>query len=133
MPALRARGFTGPDRIAGNATWHAFRRAHPNGEQRIDLRLDGYARPRFTLDLHVVPPEGTAWVNMGNLQPRRAAWFRADRPWWQRLVGIRSTLEQEAVSRALALLDEVDAWFDAQRSSGHVFTHQVPWVASDPL
>jgi hypothetical protein len=133
VPALRERGFTGPERIAGNASWHEFSRAGPHGRQRIDLRLDKYARPRFTLDLHIVPPVGAAWVKLGNLQPRRAAWFRADRPWWQRLVGIRSTLEQEAVSQALALLDEVEAWFEAQRSSEHVLTYQVPWVASEPL
>lgn len=131
MPALQARGFTGPQRIAGNAMWHEFRRPHPGGEQRLDLRLDKYARPRFTLDLHIVPPVGASSVTTGNVQPRRAAWFRADRPWWQRLVGIRSTLEEAAVSQALALLDEVDAWFDAPRSSPHVFTREMPWIVTD--
>lgn len=133
VPALLERGFTGPGRIAGNATWHEFDRAGPNGRQRIHLRLDGYGRPRFTLDLDVVPPDGADSVMLGNLQPRRAVWFRADRPWWQRLIGIRSTLEEEAVSEALALLDEVEHWFGTQRSSQHIFTHQVPWVASNPL
>lgn len=147
VPALRARGFTGPTRITGNATWYEFSRAGPHGQQRIDLRLDKYARPRFTLDLHSVPPAGATWEMVGNLQPQRAAWFRADRPWWQRLVGIRSTLEEETVSQAIALLDEVDAWFEklprlasmgagkpygTQRLSEHVLTYKVP-VASNPL
>ncbi len=133
VPALRQRGFNGPDRISGNGLLHEFRRSRGGVVHVLSLQFDKYQRPRFILNVHVEPPEGLepvmargGTVVSGRAAPGRGggagSWFRADRPWWQRLVGISSTREQEAVSAAIAMLEEIEHWWDVQAPSEHIRT-----------
>jgi hypothetical protein len=133
VPLLRQRGFAGPDRIAGNALFHDFRRTTAAGTQVLSIQFEKYQRPRCILNLWVEPLEGVdavisrgGTVIQGRVQPRWGAstrkWFRADHPWWQRMLGRKSTREREAVSEAIALLDEIDRWWQAKQPSPHIST-----------
>ena len=138
VPLLRERGFNGPERIAGNALFHDFRRVTNSGTHMLSIMFDKYQRPRCVFDVWVEPPEGRDALThrggtllQGRVQPRRgtstASWFRADRPWWQRLFGVTSTREREAVSEAIATLDEIDRWWHAQQSSPHISTYPIEY------
>ena len=128
IPALRQRGFTGPDTISGNSLLHTFCRRSGDSAHVLSVQFDKWQTPRFVLNLHIEPPGGMdALIGSGHtfiqgrVSPRRGvstgAWFRADRPWWQRLIGISSTREHEAVSAAISTLDEVDQWWQSQSES----------------
>lgn len=140
LPALRARGFVGPDRINGNALIHEFRRSASSGFHILSIQLDKWQRPRFVLNLHVEPPEGLeaviargGTIVQARAKPRSGGftrnWFCADRPWWQRLFGITSSREHEAVSEALAMLDELEAWWQTQAFSKNVSNLSVTFRA----
>jgi len=137
VPLLRQRGFAGPDRIAGNALFHDFRRSTAAGTQVLSIQFEKYQRPRCILNLWVEPQEGVdAVINrggaviQGRVQPRRGAsirkWFRADHPWWQRMLGRKSTREREAVSEAIALLDEIDRFWQQPLLFVVVFGYLLP-------
>ena len=49
VPLLRRRGFEGPERIAGNATSHEFRRTTAAGTEVLTIQFEKYQRPRFSL------------------------------------------------------------------------------------
>lgn len=141
LPLLRERGFEGPDRIAGNATDHEFRRSAAAGTEVLTIQFEKYQRPRFIVNLWVEPPEGFeevirqgGTVVQARVTPRpggsTADWFRADLPWWRRLFRDPATREREAVSQAIAVLPEMDAWWRDHQDSPHIttiiFKHQRP-------
>ena len=128
VPELERRGFTGPDKISGNAISHDFLRKRSGRDERLSVQFEKRQMPRFILNVWVKPPssienpvEGEEPQVHGRISPGRggstASWFRADRPFWQRLVGIRSSLEDEAVTQALARLDAIDEWFQNPRET----------------
>ena len=131
VPLLRQRGFEGPARLAGNAVSHDFRRKAATGVQVLSIQFEKYQRPRCVLNLWVEPSEGIeevlrrgGTVVQGRVTARPGSstrdWFRADRPLWQRLLGNTSTREREAVSEVVALLDELDRFWESQAASPHV-------------
>lgn len=131
IPELRQRGFSGPTSIGGNGLMHIFSRPSGDGTQVLSLQFDKWQTPRFVLNLHIEPPGGMESLIgsgltfiQGRVSPSRGvstgAWFRADRPWWQRLVGISSTREQQAVSAAIATLDEIEQWWQSQAQSRNI-------------
>lgn len=138
VPLLRQRGFEGPERIAGNALFHDFRRPPAAGVDVLSILFDKYQRPRCVFNVWVEPPDGLdalvrrsgTW-RQGRVQPRGGAsttrWFRADRPWWQRLLGNTATREREAVSEAITILDEIDRWWTVQETSPHISTHTISY------
>lgn len=122
IPAVNNRGYTGPAVLAGNALFNEFRRPCPTGSQILTLQFDKYQRPRFILNLQVDPPNGIGALMAGSgtlvrarVSPNRGIhtshWFRADRPWWQRFLGIRSSRETEAVTAAVGVLEEIEQWW----------------------
>jgi hypothetical protein len=142
IPAVNGRGYVGPSVIAGNALFYEFRRPCPIGSQTLTLQLDKYQRPRFKLNLHVEPANGFdtviasgGTVVHGFVTPNRGAltshWFRADRPWWQRLVGIRSSREAEAVTAAIGVLDEVEQWWQHPVDSQNIRTIPIAYRKKD--
>jgi len=139
LPALRTIGFTGPNAISGNALLHDFKRPGSDGTHVLTVQLEKYGRPRFTLNLSIEPPEGFeilihrgGAVRRGRVQPRRGAttraWFRADPPLWKRLLGQGGSSPAQAVAACVALLPEVEAWWQTQVASPHitVVEHKFP-------
>lgn len=124
VPALRGLGFEGPERLTGKSRQgYNYARTTEKGVQRLTVHFDKWKRPRFVLDFWVEPPEGIdalmrrggrllqARVRPGRLGDSKQ-WFRADRPWWHRLLGLSSSREREVASLALSLLPEVVRWLD---------------------
>lgn len=142
VPALISRGFGGPRLIAGNALLHEFFRSGPFGTQHVTIQLEKYGKPRFLLLFNIEPIEGFAALTarggavvQGRLQLRRGvtsrSWFRADGSLWQRLFG-RVPGASEAVGACLALLPELDVWWQTQGESKHIqnLTVQFPGEAA---
>ncbi len=126
LPELARRGFVGPERLTGAGLVHEFRRARSGRLQLIRLQFHRWGRPRFVLNLQVeeFDPAGTTLQSRLPAAQARAtqrpgaftrSWFRADRPWWQRLLGNTSTLEDKAVTAALAQLGSIEDWFQNPR------------------
>jgi hypothetical protein len=55
LPALRSLNFKGPERIAGNGLIHEFRRSAGPVFHVLCVQFDRHRRPRFILDLSIVP------------------------------------------------------------------------------
>lgn len=128
IPELRRRGFGGPERISGNAILHYYSRERSGRTERLSVQFEKRQKPRFILNAWVEPPDGIEGVIkreetlvQGRIAPGggvgTGSWFRADRPWWQRLVGIRASLEEKAVDQALERLDAIDDWFSNPRET----------------
>jgi len=132
VPALLSRGFEGPQTITGNALLHEYRRRTTHGWHVLSVQLEKRGLPRFLLLFHTELLEGLerviahgGTVITGRLTPNpgtgSSSWFRADRPWWQRLIlRRRDTLETETVERCIAMLKEVDAWWSNPVASDHI-------------
>ena len=132
VPVLLNSGFAGPATIKGNALLHEYRRPAGRGVQVLSIQLEKNQLPRFILMFHVEPEEGIerviaegGTVVSGCLKARPGpwlkSWFRADRPWWQRVVLRQTdTLEREAVRLCVAYLPEVEAWWNSQAPSQHI-------------
>ena len=124
VPALLRLGFDGPDQLAGKSRQgYEYARATENGIQHLVIHFDKWKRPRFVLDFWVEPPDGVdalmqrgGTIFQARVRPGRLGddkqWFRADRPWWQRLMGFSSSREQEAAAVALSLLPEIVRWLE---------------------
>lgn len=100
-------------------------------DQRLWVQLEKWGRPRFVLRMEVPPfdldtPEPPRGEFLhGSLQPRRGydtrSWFCADPPLWRRLLlRDRTRHHVEAVSQCIALLPELDAWWDRLTASEHI-------------
>lgn len=139
MPALQALGFSGPATIAGNGLLHEYKRSGKAGAQVLTLQLEKHGRPRFLLTFCVEPPGGFdrlyadgGTVAQGRLCPRPGAttrhWFRVDQPFFRRILRLRSPEAREVVASCVALLPEVEAWWQTQSPSTHVsvLTHRFP-------
>jgi hypothetical protein len=133
VPAILSAGFEGPRSIDGNKLLHEYRRrASSCGTQVLGIQFEKRQRPRFVLNLHVEPSDGLEKLisNGGTLVSGRlkakagaltTSWFRADRPWWQRVIlQRRDTLEDAAVAHCLSLLPEVEGWWETHASSAHI-------------
>lgn len=132
IPALRSLGFEGPASIDGQALLHEYRRASSRGTHVLVIQFEKYKRPRFVLNLHIDPPEGLEQLRAqggtlvsGRVKakpgPGLSSWFRADRPWWQRiLLQKHDTTENDAVAFCVSLLPEVEAWWTALSPSAHI-------------
>ena len=131
LPELRARGFDGPKSISGNALLHDFWRPCGDVVHNLNIQLEKYGRPRFMVNLAVGPTDGfDALISRGGMVKNgrvRAsaglssrAWFRADQTLWQRLLGRTACKPHEAVAACLAVLPEMDAWWESQQPSEHI-------------
>lgn len=138
IPALKARGFTGADRINGNRVSHEYRRPRGAYVEFVSIQFEKRQRPRFVLNLWIEPPEGREAIIarggvsiQGRIIPNRGvltwSWFRADRPLWQRLLGRTSTLENRAIEQALSFLDAIEDWFREPRDTAAVRTSRIDW------
>jgi len=140
VPALQALGFSGPRAISGNALVHEYKRSSAGGTQVVTLQLEKYGRPRFVLTFCVEPPGGFdrvyeegGTVDQGRLHPRGAGpttkyWFRVDPPFFKRILRLRIPAATEVVAHCVALLPEVEAWWQTRAASHHVsvLTHRFP-------
>jgi hypothetical protein len=139
VPALQALGFTGPKTIAGNGLLHEYRRSGDVGAQILTLQLEKHGRPRFLLTFCVEPAGGFdrlytsgGTVAQGRLCPRAGAttrhWFRVDPPFLRRILRLRRPAASEVVASCVALLPEVEAWWQTQSPSRHVsvLMHRFP-------
>src|SRR5262245_35073619 len=112
VPVLLAAGFKGPTKVEGNSLSHEYRRNSSLGTQVLSIQFEKYQRPRFVLNLHIEREEGN--VNcLGRLKAKPGgsvgSWFRADRPWWQRVILRRdNTLEVDAVEQCVAVFSETE-------------------------
>ena len=150
LPELRARGFVGPSAISGNATLYDFKRPHGDSTQVFTVQLERHGLPRFIINLAVEPPigfdalirKGGAVLN-GRVRPSPGVttrtWFRTDPTLWQKIARGGNHKSVEAVASCLALLPEIDAWWEVQTSSKHItvdrtnfpgFTKEIPWPSS---
>ncbi len=140
IPALRSRGFTGPDKIRGNQILHKYSRQCGSNREVVAIQFEKRQKLRFVLNLWIEPPGGERAIAesggvtiQGRITPRRGsgtgAWFRADRPIWQSVVGMRSSLETRAVDQALQFLDSIDDWFREPRETDDVRTIRHDWGA----
>ena len=132
VPAILEAGFEGPAAIAGNRLIHEYRRSTPAAVHVLSIQLEKRGLPRFVINLHVELSEAMREAELqrggsvgGRLTPRSGpttrSWFRADPPWWLRLVRpSTATLEAEAVTTCSELLPEVEAWWEAQQPSQHI-------------
>lgn len=131
VPKLIDRGFVGPRAISGNALFHDFKRPRGSTTHILSLQLEKHGLPRFLVNLCIEPAIGFdalvstgGTVLSGTVRPRRGtsarAWFRADPTLLQRLLGRRSCNPSEAVAACLALLPEIDAWWETQARSKHI-------------
>lgn len=139
VPLLISSGFEGPSSIAGNAILHEYRRRSSDGTQVLTIQLEKYQRPRFVINLHVEPFEGMeklisrgGILATGRLKakpgPWTRSWFRADRPWWQRVIfRRRDTLEEQALDQCLSLLPEVEVWWGTRLPTAHIDSSQVTY------
>jgi len=138
IPALKARGFSGPDKISGNIISQEFTRPKGSDTEIVDIQFEKRQKPRFVINLRIEPPGGSEEIIargslsiQGRITPNRGvctrSWFRADRPFWQRLLGMQSTLEDQAVTQALAFLDAIDDWFREPRDTPAVRTITFDW------
>jgi len=138
IPALKKRGFSGPDRLDGAASCHNFTRPRGRDIEFVVIQFDKRKSPRFIINLWIEPPGGSEeiirtkgiWMQ-GRVAPNRGVrtgqWFRADRPWWQRLIGNKTTLESDAVDQALSFLDAIEDWFREPRNTPAVRTLRFDW------
>ncbi len=97
----------------------------------VTVQLEKRGLPRFILNLHVEPGDGfqRVWrrggvVRQGRLKPKRGAttraWFRADAPVWRRRLGRSVSRAAEVVAECVALLGEVDVWWETEAASDHI-------------
>jgi hypothetical protein len=128
VPELKRRRFIGPDKISGNAIFHNYSRPREGGVDRLSIQFEKRQKPRFALNVWVEPSDAIVGMVQreetliqGRIVPGRGvmtgSWFRADRPWWQRMVGIRSSTEEHAVQQALSRLDAIEDWFRNPRAT----------------
>jgi hypothetical protein len=108
----------------------------------LSIQFEKWQLPRFVINLEVEPPEGIEAVIApggesvtGRLKPRSGpstrSWFRADRPWWQRIISRGpSDLANEAVDECIRLLPEVETWWTTQSSSEHITCLTFKFVGS---
>ena len=134
LPALQRAGFDGPAAIAGNALLHDFKRKSGDVTHVLTVQLEKRGLPRFILNLAIEPYGAT--VLQGRVQPKRGAttraWFRADPPLLKRLIGRGATREVQAVDSCLALLPEVERWWNTQAASEHITVLPIRFTPSEP-
>jgi len=143
VPVLIAKGFRGPSDLEGNSLFHEYRRSTDQGTQVLEIQFEKRQLPRFVINLYVEPLGGVkalmrkgGTIMSGRLKARMGAttrsWFRADRSWWKAMIlGRRGTLENEAVDLCLSLLPEVEGWWATRRSSLHISSSPVNYVAEN--
>jgi len=73
VPELKQRGFTGPDKIAGNKIDHEYVRKSPKQLEVLSIQFDKYQRPRFILNTHIDPAEGCGKAMEGRAAYRDSA------------------------------------------------------------
>ncbi len=142
VPLLFQAGFRGPQKISGNKLFHDYKRNVGESVQVLSIQFEKWQLPRFVINLEVEPPEGIEAViarggeNVtGRLQPHSGpstrSWFRADRPWWQRIISRRPPdLANEAVDECIRLLPEVETWWTTQSPSEHITCDTFKFVGS---
>jgi hypothetical protein len=133
VPLLFAAGFRGPEKISGNKLFHDFTRKVGEETHHLSIMFEKRQRPRFVIDLDIEPPGGYepivtngGEVIQGRLtpvpeRPFTRSWFRADPPWWKRMIFPHTpTRENEAVEECVRLWPEVEAWWAIRSDSKHI-------------
>jgi hypothetical protein len=145
VPLLFAAGFSGPNKISGNKLFHDFTRKVGEETHHLSIMFEKWQRPRFVVDLAIEPPGGyePIIVNGGEViqgrltpvpGPSTRSWFRADPPWWKRMIFPHTpTRENEAVEECVHLWPEVEAWWAIRSDSEHIRLHTVRYPGTKNL
>jgi hypothetical protein len=131
VPELKRRGFAGPEKISGNGLFHEFTRRKGDVNEMLDIQFEKSGLPRFLINLSLLPAAGgDAIVEQGGTVvagrvtpqpgPYTRHWFRADRLWWERLMGKTDSREEDAVLEAVGMLEEIDRWWSSPLPSLHI-------------
>lgn len=132
--ALAAAGYQAPgipfDR---HNVRYEFKREGVAGRETIAILFNRRRSPEFSVQLFIEPPQGLAELEvqggtlvLGTLSPSRSLWPLPVRTFGQggsalsRLWGRTEMTPREAVRTFLALLPEVEAWWQAPHSSKHI-------------
>ena len=133
-PALSASGYRAPgipfDR---HNVRYEFKREGVAGRETIAILFNRRRSPDFGVQLFIEPPQGLAELEaqggtlvLGTLSPSRYTWpfpvraFGQGRSALARLWGRAEMTPREAVRTFLALLPEVEAWWQAPHSTKHI-------------
>lgn len=138
IPELSRIGFVGPNKISGNGIIHEFKRTNSKVTQILDIQFEKYGLARFVINLTISPNEGVetliengGTIVAGRVQarpgPSTRHWFRADRPLWGRIFGKTSNRVFDAVSDALATLEEIEQWWENPSPSRHIIDSNVTY------
>lgn len=134
-PALTSLGFSPPaDPFARQPLRYDFRRVSAIGTHTFSVLFNKYRQPLFSVQLFVEPVGGLTALQssggallLGGLSSGSVRWplgvrpFRAApaRSWF---FGARRASPATAVQSVLALLPEVEQWWESQRASRHILT-----------
>ena len=141
IPALRGAGFQLPPQDFGRKEMrYDFKRQAPDGWHVLSILFDRYRHPHFSVQIYIEPKSGMehliatgGTLLVGYVRARYRPWplnlatFRADRPYWQRALGLKGSREAEAVTAFLELMPEIETWWKSQVSSKHVLTEDVAY------
>ncbi len=133
-PALAAAGYRAPETpFDRHNVRYEFKRESVAGQATIAILFNRKRSPEFSVQLFVEPPQGLAELEtrggmliIGTLSPSHARWpfpvrtFGKGGSLLSRLRGKAATTPREAVRACLALLPEVEAWWQDPRSSKYI-------------
>lgn len=146
-PALVAAGYSSPgipfDR---HNLRYEFKREGREGWETIAILFNRKRSPEFGVQLFIEPPQGLASLEVeggtlvvGTLSPNRATWPFPVRAFGQRnsllsrWCGNAAPTPREAVQAALALLAEVEAWWQKPRSTRHILASSLRYPGKQAL
>ena len=133
-PRLRALGFTPPREPFSRSTIkYEFARRASTGVQVVEILLDKYRKPRFSVQIYVAPLSGVSVLEerggalvIGTVSSSPRRWpfavqpFRADPTRIQRVLGQPGDRIKDAVQLFLSLIPEVEGWLIDQRPTRHI-------------
>lgn len=145
-PALSSAGFAPPSEpFSRKSVRYDFRRPSPVGTHTFSVLFNKYRGPQFGVQLFIEPPEGLTRLQsrggallIGGLSATTVHWPFGVRPFVAapsriRLFGLRREASPlAAVQSALALLPEVEQWWNSQRSSKHILTSRAVFRGESP-
>lgn len=139
VPFMAERGFLLDMRDA--PVFFLFRRTIANTIYLCDIQWDKYGKPRFRLLFGQCTPEGVvgadgkripanamiaSWCTpRGLLKPKSTdginAWFRQDRPWWQRLFTPRKLYPASGVvDNLITRFAEIESYWKSGQTGPHI-------------
>lgn len=143
-PALLGAGYTAPPfPFCRQEIRYEFKRPSEAGTQVVAVLFRRDRQPEFSIQLYVEPPEGMQELQskggqlvVGSLSRRRPFWpfgvqtFSVGSSRLAGLLRLNALSASQAVSLAIRLLPEVEAWWSSQRSSGHILAGTVRYAGT---